>query len=56
MTMTTKKFNIDDWYPQSADTATPSNTQTQSSVADDIERIVKRNEATHIYITSGYNN
>lgn len=56
MTMTTKKFNIDDWYPQSADTATPSNPQTQSSVADDIERIVKRIEATHIDITSGYDN
>lgn len=54
--MTTKKFNIEDWYPQVPESTTPSNLQTQLSATDDIEQIVQRIEATQTDITSGYDN
>ena len=54
--MTTKKFNIEDWYPQTPESTTPSNLQTQLSATEDIEQIVQRIEATQTDITSGYDN
>ena len=54
--MTTKKFNIEDWYPQTPESTTPSNLATQSSAAADIEQIVQRIEAAQTDITAGYDN
>lgn len=54
--MTTKKFKIEDWYPQTPESTTPSNLATQSSATDDIEQIVQRIEASQTDITTGYDN
>lgn len=54
--MATKKFNIDDWYPQTPESTATSIHQTQPSATDDMEQIVQRIEASQTDITSGYDN